>query len=168
MTETRFFILSLFALVFLVAVAVLGEFLEAFTLLSNLLLAVSGILGGFLASSYLHKKSEEQNLGRSASMAFRLSVDIYDTLKDILQKVNDLRSTLPEEGSLESEKVGLMFDVISGKIEVLQRFSLSANTQWKEYLPPEELLELGKRVRTIHLSEDWEVKISEDTHAIKN
>jgi len=162
MTEKRFFLLALVSICAAVVIAVLGEFFQAANLLFNILLALAGVVGGYLTSSYFDKKAERQNLGRYASAGLRLSVDIYDSLKEILEGIEELRKSIDDGTSLSKRDVNLMFDVIAGKISVLQRFSLSANNQWRDVLPPEQIVELSRRERTLELSEDWEVQITEE------
>ena len=168
MTEKQFFWLTMVSLCAIVVIAFLGEFFQAVSLLSNILLAVAGIVGGYLTSSYFDKKAERQNLGKFASVGLRLSVDIYDSLGEVLEEIDNLtKSANANEEELSTRNLNLLLDAIAGRISVLRRFSLSANNQWKDMLPPEQLLELKKRGRVIDLSEDWEVQITEEVHAIQ-
>jgi hypothetical protein len=167
MTDKRFYGLALISLAAMVTMAFLGAFLESIGLLFNVLLTVIGIIAGYLTNHYFAAKSERQNLGRYASAGNRLSLDIYDSLKGILEEIEKMKISSSDSDDLPKRHVDLMLDRISGELQVLQRFSLLANNQWRDVLPPDRLLELSNREKRIALSEDREVQITEVKHIIQ-
>jgi len=167
MTERRFYWLASVSLIALVIMTILGAAFDSVTWLFEVSLAVTGILAGLLTSSYYHKKSEQQSLGKYASAGLRLSFDIYDSLNEIIETIEELRESTHDGGRFSKRDMSLMFDIISGELRVLQRFALSANNQWSEVLPTEQLQELRKRERIIALSEDRELQITEETRVLQ-
>ena len=160
MTDRRFFWLIVASLLAILILAVLGVLFESFALLFNVLLAIVGILAGYLTSSHFAQKAERQNLGLFASAGYRLSTDIHDSVTEIIEKVEELKDVAVDGSKLSQKDVNLMLEIVSGKLKVLQRISLSANKQWRDVLPSEQL-------RTVELSNEREIQIIEEKHVLQ-
>jgi hypothetical protein len=167
MSERRYFQLSVTALVVAVIMALLGAQFESWSLLFNVLLAVIGLVAGFLINGYFAGKSEKQNLGKYASAGYRLSVDIHDSLNEILADIETMKSFGAGIQEATVDIVGYRFEIVAAKLRVLRRFALSANGQWRDVLPDSQLSELQKREKLIDLSEDSQLIISEERRLLK-
>lgn len=168
MTDKRFNGLSILFVITLIVLAILGESFKSASLLFNVLLAVIGILAGYLTSHYFAKMSERQNLGKVASAGHRLSLEVYDALKDIDTQIESLKGALDDTAHLSKQEVTLMLATIASGLRVLQRMSLSANTQWRDALPPEEASEVDRRrKRLIELSDEITLEVTTETRTLK-
>jgi hypothetical protein len=167
MIDKRVQRIGLIGLLGLMAAILAGVYFQSFDLLLNILLSVSGILIGIITNAHFAERSEKQNLGRYASTAHRLSVDIYDSLNETIEKIEDLQKGVENQDGVTNTDVYSMLEIISGKLRIIQRFSLSANSTWKEVLPPDELVALSKREQRIGLSDEKDLVLTEEKHVIQ-
>ncbi len=156
MTEKRFYSLAGIALIAMIAITFLGEYFSSVSLLFNILLAFVGVVAGFLTNQYFAEKSDKQNLGKHAFSGYRMSGDISTSIDEIIKSIEGLKGTVDDTSRLSKKEVGLMFDVVTGQLAMLQRISLLANSQWKDVLPKEEQ-------RTINLSTERKLRITAET-----
>jgi len=123
-------------------------------------LALAGIVAGYFVSMYFSKKSEAQNLGRYARVGLRLTSDVYQGLDDAIKKIDELKN-LPDAGSDDHKSSWpLMLDIIAGRLREIQRSALSSNEQWKDLLPPNQLVKLHTQKQIIGLSDNMDVQFT--------
>ena len=161
MNEKQFYVISVLSLATVVALAVLGEYFQSVSLLFNVMLTVLGVIAGILTSLYFAKQQESENLGRFASLAFRLSTDVYDSLTDTITSIQESGT---ETSTVDSHVYSVRLEELANKLHLIQRFAITANNNWKHLLPPEEQNELSRKETTIALvplSSDHQVRIKE-------
>lgn len=167
MTEKHLFWLAIFALLTITTTAILGKFFDELDILFDALLTISGIIAGYLISNHFYKKAKEQSLGNIASNGFRLSINIFDSLNEILDKIESLKKSKKGSNTASAENTSLKFDIVAGKLQILRHIALSSNDQWRDLLPAQELKELEDREKIISLSKDKDVQITLEKRLLK-
>lgn len=147
--SSKTFFTFLFSFIFLLSIIGFliywGEQNQSYTLLSSLLIALISIISGGVISYYISSKASAQDLGKYATSALRLSTNIYDGLGECIRRIEQLKSETNEKESIPTNQVRLMLDSIEGMLKLMQTLSLSANDNWRDVLPKEQLEELLKR-----------------------
>lgn len=166
MIDKRFTWLVLASLIVIVIVAFVEQARASYNLILNILLTVAGIVAGYITSYYFERRSQVRQLGEYAAAGYRLSIDLYDSLSEIVEEIEELKQTSGGGDDMPGPATGMAFDTISGRLKILQRFALSANSQWRQMLPEDKLLGLRKRERIFELSEDREIQITEETRVL--
>ncbi len=168
MKDKQFYLISVLSLAMVVGLAILSLFFESFNLLFNVLLTVIGLVGGILTSLYFAKQQERENLGKFASLAYRLSIDIHDSLTDTISSIEQSRAGL---NSKSNRIYTVRLEEIEKKLGIIRKFALTANNNWRHLLPPEELHELKQKETTVALmplSERHQVRIREQRVPLQN
>lgn len=164
--DKHFYISFTAVLLLTIILIVIGIFLNSISALIDVLSGIIGILFGFVISYYFTKRSAQQDLGRFAKSGLRLSIDIYDSLKECIDKIEEFKTSHLDEKNITKDHVTSMLEIVDEKLKVIQRFSLSANHHWKEVLPPEELLELDRREEIIDISKNRQLQITQEKHKL--
>src|SRR5258706_8122502 len=155
MTERTIIFLAVLSLIAAIVLGILGEFFRSASLLFSVLLSVIGIVAGFFISKYFDRRSEQQNLGKLASAGYRLTLDIYDSLSQIKEKIEETKLNANKKGYSKRE-LNLLLDCLTMQLLLIQRFSFAANNQWRDVLPPDQKSELNERQQVISLSANTE------------
>ena len=160
MSDRHFFWLLAGSLAAVVVMALLGVLFQSLGLILDILLALVGVVAGYLISSYFDSRARKQNLGLHASSGYRISSDVNVALGEIIDKTGELKELVADESRISKRNVLLMLDVISGKLEVLRHVSLSAAIQWTDVMSSEQK-------RQLEISNERDVRLIEEKHLLQ-
>lgn len=143
MADRKFYIICSVFIIIMLSCTILGALYEKLDILFNILLTVLGTIAGFIINRFFAQKSERHNLGNLATSGYRLSIGVYEDLKDTLLLIERLKT--------DNELNNARLEIIAEKLKVIQRFAYSANLQWKDTLPENLSIDLNKitHVKTI-------------------